>query len=100
ADGRAGSERVRISNNGGGQPRFRADGRELFYIADDGRMMAVTIDGHGATFEHREPKALFKTRTLPPMVEVQFEYDVSRDGQRFLMGTILDGPHAMPPPPT
>jgi eukaryotic-like serine/threonine-protein kinase len=100
ADGRAGSGRVRISTNGGGQPRFRPDGQELFYLSGDGRLMAVPITGHGATFEHGEPKVLFKTRTLPPIVEVQFEYDVTRDGQRFLMGTILDGPNAMPPAPT
>jgi Tol biopolymer transport system component len=100
AEGQAGSERVRISTNGGSQPRFRPDGQELFYLADDGRLMAVAIDGHGATFEHGEPKGLFKTRTVPRIVEVPFEYDVARDGQRFLMGTILDGPHATPPPPT
>jgi len=100
SDGQAGSERVRVSTNGGSQPRFRPDGQELFYLANDGHLMAVAITGHGATFEHGEPKALFKTRTLPPIVEVRFEYDVTRDGQRFLMGTILDGPHAAPPAPT
>jgi serine/threonine protein kinase/Tol biopolymer transport system component len=100
ADGHAGSERVRISTNGGSQPRFRPDGRELFYLADDGRLMAVPITAQGATFEHGEPKALFKTRTFPPIVEVRYEYDVTRDGQRFLMGTILDGPRATPPAPT
>jgi hypothetical protein len=60
----------------------------------------VPITVHGATFEHGEPKALFKTRTFPPIVEVRYEYDVTRDGQRFLMGTILDGPRATPPAPT
>jgi Tol biopolymer transport system component len=100
ADGHAGSEGQRISANGGGQPRFRPDGQELFYLANDGRLVAVPITGHGASFERGEPKALFKTHTMPPIVEARFEYDVTRDGQRFLMGTILDGPGATPPPPT
>ena len=96
----AGGQPVRISTNGGSQPRFRADGQELFYLADDGRLMAVAVDGRGATFEHREPTPLFNTRTLPRVVEVVWEYDVARDGSRFLIGTILEGPHALPPAPT
>ena len=98
--GQAGSERVRISTTGGSQPRFRPDGRELFYLSADSRLMAVAITTTGASFTHDDPKALFRTRTLPPGTEAQFEYDVSRDGQRFLIGTVLDGPHAAPPPPT
>ena len=99
-DGHAGSERVQISKNGGSQPRFSANGQELFYLTNDGRMMAVAITGHGAAFEHGEAKELFKTHTLLPTVEVRYDYDVSRDGQRFLIATILDGPHAAPPVPT
>ena len=41
ADGRPGGAKLRISTNGGNQPRFRRDGQELFYIAADGQMMAV-----------------------------------------------------------
>jgi serine/threonine protein kinase len=100
SDGHVGGDRVRVSTSGGSQPRFRADGQELFYLAPDGRLMAVAIAGRGATFAPGEPKPLFKTRTLPRATEVQWEYDVTRDGQRFLIGTILDGPHATPPAPT
>jgi Tol biopolymer transport system component len=100
ADGRAGREKWRISTNGGAQPRFRADGRELFYIAADGRMMAVALDAKGTSLEYGTPKPLFETRTLPASAGAWFEYDVARDGQRFLVGTILDGPNAMPPSPT
>ena len=46
------------------------------------------------------PKALFMARTLPRSEQVQWEYDVTRDGQRFVMGSILDGPRAAPPAPT
>ena len=41
---------------------------------------------------------LFPTRMLPASAGA-FEYDVTRDGQRFLVGTILDGPNATPPRP-
>ena len=99
-NGRAGGDPVRISTNGGHQPRFRPDGKELFYLANDNRLMAVTMGTRGATLEPGEPKALFKTRTMPRGEQVTFEYDVARDGQRFLMGTILEGPYALPPPPT
>jgi hypothetical protein len=99
SNGQAGDERVRISTTGGSQPRFRPDGRELFYLSADGRLMAVQITTSGASFTHGEPKALFRTRTLLRGTEAQFEYDVTRDGERFLIGTVLDGPHAAPPAP-
>jgi hypothetical protein len=100
ADGKAGGDRVGISTTGGHEPRFRGDGQELFYLSDDGRIMAVSIATRGGAFEASEPKALFTTRTLPRTEQVHWEYDVTRDGQRFLIGTILDGPNAAPPPPT
>jgi len=65
ADGKAGGDRVRISTTGGHEPRFREDGQELFYLSDDGRLMAVSIAARGGTFEASEPKALFRTHTLP-----------------------------------
>jgi Tol biopolymer transport system component len=98
-EGTAGRDKWRISTGGGSQPRFRRDGQELFYLADDGQMMAVAIKTNGATFEYGAPKALFTTHTLPRGAEPYFEYDATRDGQRFLIGTILDGPNATPPSP-
>ena len=63
-------------------------------------MGEVYRETSGETFEHGAPKALFKTRTLARGSEPQIEHDVTRDGQRFLIGTILDGPNAAPPRPT
>jgi len=83
AEGKLGDDRKRISTTGGSQPRFRRDGQELFYVAADGQMMAVKVNG--ATFE--SPKALFKTRMLTGLIQSGIEYDVSADGQRFLIGT-------------
>jgi eukaryotic-like serine/threonine-protein kinase len=83
ADGKLGSDRKRISTTGGSQLRFRRDGKELFYIAADGQLMAVKING--GTFE--APKGLFKTRMLTGLNQSDIDYDVTADGQRFLIGT-------------
>jgi Tol biopolymer transport system component len=73
--------RSQVSKNGGTQPLWRGDGKELFYIAFDGTMMATPVDAT-RQFESGTPQALFRT-DLPPTGRKQ--YAVSRDGQRFLM---------------
>jgi serine/threonine protein kinase len=85
-----------VSTNGGAQPRFRADGRELFYLALDGTMMAVTLEpaAQGSIPEVGAPAALFSTRiaggaTLPRNPLKQ-QYDVSADGQRFLINVAAE----------
>jgi len=73
-----------ISPDGGYAPRWRSDGKELFYIAPDRKLMAVAIKA-GVTFEASAPTALFQTdieRTGGPL-----RYDVAADGQRFLLRT-------------
>jgi eukaryotic-like serine/threonine-protein kinase len=72
--------RVRVSTNGGSQPRWRADGKELFYLTFDGVMMSVdtsTPANPGA------PRKLFEPRFWVNPVDDQ--YDVTADGQRFLV---------------
>jgi eukaryotic-like serine/threonine-protein kinase len=80
-----------ISTDGGAQVRWRADGRELFYIATDGRLMAVPIrySSDGGTVEAGAPVTLFATRAggAAPGVNKQ-TYVVSPDGQRFLMSVV------------
>ena len=99
ADGTPGQQKIRVTENGGTQPRFRGDGRELFYLANDGKMMAVALEREGETLRTSAPRALFQTNILPAGAAASFEYDVTADGQRFLIGTILDGPNAKPPSP-
>ncbi len=72
-----------ISKAGGTQPRWRTDGRELFYVSNDRKVMSVDVQA-GATLETGAPRALFQTRILPA-VEARNHYDVSPDGQRFLV---------------
>jgi serine/threonine protein kinase len=95
--GTAGGERWRISTNGGTQPRFRGDGKELFYLADDGQLMAVALRPKGSTLEYGSPTPLFRPRMMPRGAQPWFEYDVDRDGQRFLVGTVVDGAGTPPP---
>ena len=69
---------------GGTEPRWRADGKEMFYFAGDNRLMAVEITTEGGTFEVGQGTPLFLTReTWIPGNGVR--YDVSEDGQRFLV---------------
>jgi eukaryotic-like serine/threonine-protein kinase len=78
-----------VSNAGGDQARWRSDGKELFYLASDSRMMAAPVKT-GSNFDAGTPVALFQAnpRELVATSE-QFSYDVSKDGQRFLINTQL-----------
>lgn len=76
-----------ISTDGGSQPRWRKDGKELFYITTDGKLMAVTVKT-GAAFEFGAPRPLFEAN-LASAIRRQ-AYVVSADGQRFLLNTPLD----------
>lgn len=72
-----------VSNSGGFQPRWRADGKELFYLGPDGEMMAVPVTV-GSSFEAGLPEKLFATRVRTAGT-ITGLYDVSADGQRFLL---------------
>jgi eukaryotic-like serine/threonine-protein kinase len=76
-----------VSAGGGEQPRWRADGKELFYLSSDGKMMAAPVT-EGSSFDAGAGVALFQAAPRQPvMVYDLFVYDVSRDGQRFLINT-------------
>jgi Tol biopolymer transport system component len=84
---------VQVSTNGGAQVRWNRNGKELFYIALDGRLMAVPIHlvANTQTLEAGSPIPLFATRVggaLP--FPFRQQYVVSSDGQRFLMNTLAD----------
>lgn len=80
-----------VSTSGGISPKWRADGKELYYIAPDGKLMAVPIATSSATIAPGTPVALFQTRIAGGATDVSFgnEYDVSNDG-RFLINTVLE----------
>jgi Tol biopolymer transport system component len=78
-----------VSTNGGAEPRWRGDGRELFYVANDGKLMAVDI-GTGAGFVASTPKALFQTTVRPSSNPFHVWMDARSDGQRFLIKRTAD----------
>jgi Tol biopolymer transport system component len=81
------TSRVQISTTGGSQARWRPDGKELYYIADDKRLMAVSIKVGSKGLEASPPTPLFQTRIHGARYAL-FQYAVSADGQRFLVNSL------------
>ncbi len=75
-----------VSASGGSQPRWRRDGKEIFFLAPDGKLMAAEVIGQGESLEIVTVRALFQTRVTGP----GYQYDVAVDGQRFLINTLVD----------
>jgi len=73
-----------VSTGGGAQPRWRRDGKELYFIAPDRKVMAVDVK-LGQTFEMGTPKPLFQTQVSS--FGSPNRYDVSADGQKFLVNS-------------
>ena len=78
----AGTAKFPVSNGGGTLPRWRQDGKELFYRATDGRLMVVSVRPNAQGLEFTSPKALFSI--APPAGIFAYPYDVSPDGQTIL----------------
>jgi Tol biopolymer transport system component len=74
-----------ISSGGGGQPHWRGDGKELFYVAPDRTLMSVDVNAAAATFETSAPKPLFATQVSA--YNAPNRYVVTADGQRFLVNS-------------
>ena len=77
-----------VSINGGTQPRWRRDGKELFYVEED-QLMAVSVST-AQDFSWATPKLLFRDRWLTSSFPKQ-RYDVSADGQRFVLREEVEG---------
>jgi serine/threonine protein kinase/Tol biopolymer transport system component len=91
-----GAGKWQVSSAGGQEPRWRQDGKELFYLSGEGKMMAVPVK-MGAGFEAGSPVTLFQTHRRQPISALHFfSYDVSGDGQRFLIITKVDEANTAP----
>jgi Tol biopolymer transport system component len=93
--------RAQISAAGGGQPRWRADGRELYYVALDGTLMAVPIRTTKAEVTPGVPVRLFTEPTLRTNNHLFYYggaagYDVAADGSRFLVNRLTRAPEGGP----
>jgi serine/threonine protein kinase len=93
-----------LSSNGGIQPKWRGDGKEIFYVATDGMLMAVPVQ-LGELAEIGKPQPLFQTHVEAITGSLWHQYDVTSDGQRFLVNTpqpfastvtvVVNGPAAL-----
>ncbi len=89
-----GTRRRWMVSKGGGLPRWRADSSELFYMMNDGRIMSVSIHlGADGGIEAGQAQMLFQTRPVPKSWNL---YDVTPDGQRFLVNVPLEWTSAVP----
>ena len=85
--------RVRVSLDGGVQVRWHSDGVELFYLAPDNRLMAVPVrmDVNSEIIDAGQAVSLFTAPVAgQPSQPSGRHYMVSRDGQRFLMDTLVE----------
>ncbi len=85
-----------VSRGGGTEPRWRADGGEIFYISTSGMLMAVPVNG-GTTFTTGQPAPLFQMHGRAPISSTDiFSYDVAKDGKRFLVNRYVKPDHVAP----
>ncbi len=85
-----------MSRGGGSEPRWRGDGKEIFYIAPNGMLMAVAVNGE-SIFATGTPALLFQIRGRAPISSTDvFTYDVAKDGERFLVNRYVKPEHVAP----
>jgi Tol biopolymer transport system component len=79
----AGGTKWPVSSGGADEPRWREDGKELFYLAPNGDLMSVDVSAGASGFEVSKPKKLFTIRV--PEITVRNAYLVANNGGRFLV---------------
>ncbi len=85
-----------LSRGGGTEPRWRGDGKEMFYIGPRGMLMAVPVNSEG-TFSTGTPAPLFQIHRRAPISSTDiFTYDVTKDGKRFLVNRYVKPARIMP----
>jgi eukaryotic-like serine/threonine-protein kinase len=80
-----------VSTTGGCQPTWRKDGKEIFYLATDNRLMAAEVTARGSSVEVGAVRPLFEMR---PFRAGGMTYDVAPDGQRFSVNYSVEDPNA------
>jgi eukaryotic-like serine/threonine-protein kinase len=84
-------ESTRVSSSGGSYPRWRADGKELFYRSLDGRLMAVSVATVGERLEFGTPVGLMPI--VEPLGTFAYPYDLGPNGEKILALTLAGGEH-------
>jgi Tol biopolymer transport system component len=91
-----GAGKWQVSRGGGTEPRWRGDGKEIFYISPSGTLMAVSVNGE-TTFATGTPVSLFQVHGRAPISSTDvFTYDVTKDGKRFLVNRYVKPEHVPP----
>ena len=91
-----GAGKWQVSRGGGSEPRWRGDGKEIFYLATSGMLMAVPVNGE-QIFATGTPAALFQVHGRAPISSTDvFTYDVAKDGKRFLVNRYVKPEHVPP----
>ena len=78
-----------MSPTGGAFPRWRGDGRELYYVSLANDLMAVDVEGEGDTLDVGIPQRLFQLASDPTFLQ-RNPFDVTADGQRFLVNALVE----------
>jgi eukaryotic-like serine/threonine-protein kinase len=85
-----------VSRGGGSEPRWRGDGKEIFYIAPSGMLTAVPVNSE-SIFATGTPASLFQIHGRAPISSTDvFTYDVAKDGKRFLVNRYVKPGHVPP----
>jgi len=91
-----GAGKWQVSRGGGTEPRWRRDGKELFYIAPSGMLTAVPVNAQ-SVFATGTPTPLFQIHGRAPISSTDvFTYDVAKDGKRFLVNRYVKPEHVPP----
>jgi eukaryotic-like serine/threonine-protein kinase len=85
----------KISTGGGADPSWRRDGKELFYLAADKKLMAVEVKTDSLSFDAGIPRSLFGTR-VTGLTDSRNHYVVTPDGKQFLVNTVIEDATASP----
>ncbi len=91
-----GGGKLQVSRGGGRDPRWRGDGKEVFYIDSQGFLVSVPVDSEG-NLSSGAPKQLFQSHARTSVSSSDlFSYDVTPDGQRFLIDQYVKPPQTPP----
>jgi hypothetical protein len=93
----AGAGRWQVSRGGGTEPRWRADGKEIFYIDPKGKLTAVAVTAASDSFSTANPVPLFQIHGRASISSTDiFSYDVAKDGEHFLVNRYVQPDHIEP----
>jgi eukaryotic-like serine/threonine-protein kinase len=84
-----------VSGSGGKMPRWRRDGRELYFFSEDDTLMAAEVEPSPNKFEVSNVRPLFRVNLAPEALERSGSFDVTADGTRFIINASSD--EAQPP---